>query len=63
MSDTLRIEIQAQPDDDLMNPADWPPRPLKCETESPDTDWPRSWRLARLRGLDPDLTSFIMKLL
>ena len=37
--------------------------PLKCEQASPATDWGRSWRLARLRGLGPELTSFLLKLL
>ena len=37
--------------------------PLKCEQASPATDWARSWHLARLRGLGPDLTSFLLKML
>ena len=37
--------------------------PLKCEQAAPATDWGRSWRLARLRGLGPELTSFLLKLL
>jgi hypothetical protein len=45
-------------------PAAPPPlRPLRCELATPATDWPRAWRLARLRGLEPDLTSFILKML
>jgi exonuclease III len=45
-------------------PAAPPPlRPLRCELATPATDWPRAWRLARLRGLEPDLTSFFLKLL
>ena len=38
-------------------------QPLKCELASPATDWSRSWRLARLRGLGPELSSFLLKLL
>ena len=37
--------------------------PLKCELASPATDWGRSWRLARLRGLEPDLVTFLLKML
>ena len=43
--------------------SDWPLKPLKCKTESPNTDWNRTWRLSRLRGLGPDLTSFTLKLI
>ena len=63
MSDTLRIETQTQPNIDPIPCADWPLAPLKCELENPNTDWPRSWRLARQRGLDPDLNSFTLTLL
>ena len=38
-------------------------QPLKCELASPGTDWARSWRRARMRGLGPELTSFLLKLL
>ena len=31
--------------------------PLKCEAASPNTDWQRTWRLARLKGLGPELSS------
>ena len=34
--------------------------PLKCERDSPAIDWPRSWRLARLKGLGPDTSSFLL---
>ena len=34
----------------------------RTEMESPNTDWDRSWRLARLRGLGPDNTTFLFKL-
>ena len=30
----------------------------KVELASPVTDWERSWRLARLKGLGPEHTSF-----
>ena len=43
--------------------SEWPLKPLKCKTESPNTDWKRSWRLARQRGLGAKLTSFTLKLL
>ena len=32
--------------------------PLKCEAASPNTDWTRTWRLARLKGLGPELSTF-----
>ena len=35
----------------------------KVELASPVTDWERSWRLARLKGLGPEHTSFLFKLL
>ena len=37
--------------------------PCKAELASPTTDWQFSWYLARLKGLGPDHTSFIWKLL
>ena len=36
--------------------------PLKCELAAPDVDWGSTWRLARLKGLGPDLTSFLLSL-
>ena len=37
----------------------------KCRVElaSPDTDWERSWRLARLSGLGPENISFLLKMM
>ena len=37
----------------------------KCRVElaSPDTDWERSWRLARLSGLGPENISFLFKMM
>jgi hypothetical protein len=37
--------------------------PLRCELASPAINWPRSWRLARQRGLGPQLSSFLIKML
>ena len=37
--------------------------PLKCEAASPNTDWKRTWRLARLKGLGPELSTFLLKLM
>ena len=37
--------------------------PLKCEIRHPNTNWARTWKLARLLGLGPDLSSFIHKIL
>ena len=37
--------------------------PCKAELVNPSTDWKSSWHLARLRGLGPDHTTFLWKLL
>jgi hypothetical protein len=37
--------------------------PIRCELALPTADWRRTWRLARLRGLGPDLTSFLLKMI
>ena len=37
--------------------------PCKAELASPSTDWQHTWHLARLKGLGPDNTSFLWKLL
>ena len=37
--------------------------PLRCEQASPAAEWERTWRRVRLRGLGPDLTSFLIKLI
>ena len=36
-----------------------------CRTElaNPDNDWEQTWRLARLKGLGPDMTTFLWRLL
>ena len=38
---------------------------IRCKVEiaSPGTDWEKSWRMARLKGLGPEHTSFLFKLL
>ena len=38
-------------------------KPSRTELASPDNDWDRSWHLARLKGLGPDMTSFLWKVL
>ena len=63
MSSVLNSEIDPPAGETAPPFSEWPLKPLKCESECPDTDWKRSWRLARQRGLGPDLTSFILKLL
>ena len=35
----------------------------RAEALTPDIDWKRIWRLARLKGLTPDQTSFLWRLL
>ena len=37
--------------------------PVRAESLSPSTDWPNSWRLSRLQGLESELSSFLFKLL
>ena len=36
--------------------------PTRIEESSPDTDWENSWKLKRLKGLGPEHTSFLFKL-
>ena len=51
----------------LMSPAtdSSPPilLPVRTETIHPSVDWPTSWRLARIKGLESELSSFLFKLL
>ena len=63
MSSILRTEIQTPVGEMETLFSDWPLKPIKCETDSPDTDWKRTWRLVRQRGLGPELTSFLLKVL
>ena len=63
MSSILRTEIQDPVSDVMTTFSDWPLKPLKCELDSPDTDWNKTWRLSRQRGLGPELTSFLLKVL
>jgi hypothetical protein len=37
--------------------------PLRCELALPTADWSRTWRQVRLRGLGPDITSFLLKMI
>ena len=37
--------------------------PVRAETLSIYTDWPNTWRLAKLRGLESELSSFLFRLL
>ena len=61
MLDILREQnLNESNNDDL---SDNPLIPLKCETVSPTTDWNRTWRLVRCKGLGPELTSFMLKIL
>ena len=63
MSSVLHSEIDPPAGEAAPPFSEWPLKPLKCESECPETDWKQSWRLARQRGLGPDLSSFILKLL
>ena len=59
MADVLRDQVPPDQNDE----SDIPLTPLKCETLSPTTDWNRTWRLVRAKGLGPGLTSFMLKIL
>ena len=37
--------------------------PVRTELHHQDIDWTRTWRMSRLRGLPPDLTSHLFRLL
>ena len=63
MSSVLKNEIDPPAGERARPFSEWPLKPLKCESESPETDWSRSWRLVRQKGLGPDLTSFLLKVL
>ena len=63
MSSVLKTEIEPPAGETATPFSEWPLKPLKCESESPDTDWSKSWRLVRQKGLGPDLTSFLLKVL
>ena len=57
MTEVLREQIPNE--DDLATPLIL----LKCKRDVPDTDWRRSWRLVRMKGLGSEITSFMMKTL
>ena len=38
-------------------------KPSRAELATPETDWQRTWHLARLKGLGPEMTFFLWKLL
>ena len=63
MISVLKTEPAIQAGEQIPPVSDWPLKPLKCEIDSPNTDWNRTWRMSRLQGLGPDLTSFILKLI
>ena len=49
---------------DLLNdPSDDALIPLSCELNQPLTDWNKTWKLVRSRGLGPELTSMTLKIL
>ena len=63
MSSILKKEIEPPAGETAPPFSEWPLKPLKCETDSPETDWSRSWRLVRQKGLGPELTLFLLKVL
>ena len=61
MNDILREQIPNNQNDD--DQSDSPLTPLKYNTLSPTTDWNRTWRLVRAKGLGPELMLFTLKIL
>ena len=61
MNDLLRVQTPNDTAED--NGPDSPLVSLKCKTLSPSTDWKRAWRLARSKGLGPEITSLLLKTL
>ena len=55
MEDVLRNVVT---DDQVERPL----KPLRCELAEPAADWKLTWHRVRLRGLGPELTSFLLKL-
>ena len=55
MTDVLRTVLTC-------NQAERPLAPLRCELANPAADWKMTWHRVRLRGLGPELTSFLLKL-
>ena len=45
------------------DPSDDTLAPLRCETNYPMTDWKKTWKLVRSKGLGPELTSLTLKIL
>ena len=56
MDDLLRVDVAQG---DVLRPL----APLRVEVGDPGVDWPRSWQLARLPALGPQLSSFLFKML
>ena len=63
MSSILKNEIEPPAGETAPLFSEWPLKPIKCETDSPETDWSRTWRLVRQKGLGQELTSFLLKVL
>ena len=67
MTDVLRTDRPRQdpldPNHNNNDQSESPLAPLKCEINSPTTDWKKTWRLVRSKGLGPELTSFTLKIL
>ena len=55
MKDILNKNNDNQPDEALA--------PIKCEANYPLTDWKKTWRLVRSKGLGPELTSSTVMIL
>ena len=56
MNSVLRTQIS-------VDPGVAPPLlPLRCELAAPNADWRTTWPRVRLRGLGPELTSFLLKI-
>ena len=63
LSNVIRAAGPPRDTNDEEDLTDRPLTPIRCEEKSPEVDWPRSWRQARLRGLGPKLSSFSLQVL
>ena len=54
-------KLLKSPNNDEETPAEY--TPCRTELANPQNDWEKTWRLARLQGLGPEITTFLWRLL
>ena len=60
----MKDPLRSEQDQTIPDNMDRPLRPLKCKLDNSTNKWPRSWQLARHKGVGPKTsTSFLMKTL